>query len=85
MIFTKILPLFYVMLEMTRGTWRKVIERNIRRISTVERERPVPKGNDTTSVMGSISHERRIVKVKTLNWCCLIVVSSLVVVWMLMC
>ena len=50
----------------------------------MERERPVLKGNDTTSVMGSISNERRIVKVKTLKWCCLIVVSSLVVVWMLM-
>ena len=68
-VFTKILLLFYVMLVMTRGRWYKRDRGNFWRTNTVGRESQILRAMNSTRVMGTISHKRRMVKSKTLNWC----------------
>jgi len=70
MFLTKILLLFSVMLVMTRGTRQKGDRRNFWRTNTVGRESQILRAMNSTRVMGTISHKRKMVKSKTLNWCC---------------
>jgi len=70
MFLTKILLLFSVMLVMTRATRQKEDRRNFWRTNRVGRERQILRAMNSTRVMGTISHKRRVVKSKTLIWCC---------------